>query len=135
MLTVILAMHFYVHTTYGVSSAYFSTSANLLILGVLQGSGTAPCIWMCVSNALLQALSSLSAGFSAHCPQEGILTSSRPGETFVDDTDLWLTSDTSSDSNLVLSTMNTQHWERLLFSRGPKRVSNSMLKCIRPFAQ
>ena len=68
---------------YTESSSYFSTTANLLILGVLQGSGAAPCIWMCVSNVLFQALSSRSVGlFSPHCPR-CILTTSCPGEAFV----------------------------------------------------
>ena len=51
------------------------------------GSGVAPCIWMCLSNVLLHALSSLTDGFYARCPH-GLLVSQRPGEAFVDDTDL-----------------------------------------------
>jgi hypothetical protein len=68
MLAIILAMHFFVRTAYGVSPTYFATTSNLLILGVLQGSGAAPCIWMCVSNVLFQALATLTDGFQAHCP-------------------------------------------------------------------
>ena len=95
MLAIIFAMHFFVRTAYGVSPTYFATTSNLLILGVLQGSGAAPCIWMCVSNVLFQALTTLTDGFQAHCPRL-ILYSRRPGEAFVDDADLWLTSDTQS---------------------------------------
>ena len=83
------------YTAYGVSPTYFATTSNLLILGVLQGSGAAPCIWMYVSNVLFQALTTLTDGFKAHCPRL-ILYSRRPGEAFVDDADLWLTSDTQS---------------------------------------
>ena len=77
---------FYVRTACGVSTTIFTTTTALLsILGVLQGSGAAPYIWMCLSNVLLQALSSLTDGFNACCPC-GLLISQRPGKAFVDDT-------------------------------------------------
>ena len=118
MLAVIFAMHFFVRTAYGISSESFSTTSSLLILGVLQGSGAAPCIWMCVSNVLLQALDTLTAGFQAHCSRHR-RSSCRPGEAFVDDADLWLTSETQTGPELTASMQKVaQHWERLLFASG-----------------
>lgn len=60
MLAIILAINFYVHTAYGVSSNFFTTTSTILILGVLQGSVAAPCIWMYVSHVLLNALSKIT---------------------------------------------------------------------------
>ena len=90
MLAIILAVTFYVRTAYhgGVSTTSFTTTTTLLILGVLHGSGAAPCIWMCLSNVLLHALSSLTDGFYACCPRGLLISSQCPGEAFVDDTDL-----------------------------------------------
>ena len=48
MLAIIMAIQFFVRTGYGVSSSYYNTTAQLLILGVLQGSGDAPCIGLAV---------------------------------------------------------------------------------------
>ena len=44
----------------------------------------------------------------------------RPGEAFVDSTDLWLTSTSSSSSGTLISSLQTaaQLWERLLFASG-----------------
>ena len=119
MLAVILAMNFFVRTAYGrVSSAHFTTTSTLLILGVLQGSGAAPCIWMCMINVLLQAHSNLTYGFSAHFPRS-VRHSNLPGEAFVDDTDLWITSETLTSPALVSSMQKVaQHWECLLFASG-----------------
>ena len=116
MLATIQGMKFFICTAHGVSPGFFTSTLSALILGVLQGSGAAPCIWLSISCVLLHALSTHTTGFQATCPCYS-KTSKRPGEPFVDDTDLWLTS-TSSSSNVTLITSMqkvAQLWERLLF--------------------
>jgi hypothetical protein len=110
MLSTIKTMRFYVQTAYGVSTSSFSTiSSFLMILGVLQGSGAAPCIWFCLSCVLLSAIQPYTPAFSAICPRS-LLTSLRPGKSFVDDTDLWLSSPTIPGHALVPSMLKVaQH--------------------------
>ena len=90
MLATIKGMRFVIRTAHGISSSFYTSTVVALILGVLQGSGAAPCIWLSLSCILLQALHSYTTGFQASCPHNN-RTSQRPGEAFVDDTDLWLT--------------------------------------------
>ena len=67
MLATIKGMHFFIRTAHGISPGFYTSTAAALILGVLQGSGAAPCIWISLSCILLQALQSHTTGFQATC--------------------------------------------------------------------
>ena len=119
MLTTIHWMKFVICTADGVCPGFFTTTLSALILGALQGSRAAPCIWLSISCFLLHALSSHTTGFQATCPCHS-KTSKHPGKVFVDNTDLWLTSTSSSSSRTLISSIQkvAQLWERLLFGSG-----------------
>ena len=87
MLATIKGMRFFIRTAHGISPSIYTSTVVALILGVLQGSGAAPCIWLSLSCILLQALHTHTTGFQALCPRNN-RTSHCPGEAFVDDTDL-----------------------------------------------
>jgi hypothetical protein len=87
MLATIKGMRFFIRTANGISPSFYTSTVVALILGVLQGSGADPYIWLSLSCILLQALHSHTTGFQASCPRNK-RTSQRPGEAFVDDTDL-----------------------------------------------
>ena len=82
MLATIKGMHFFICTAHGISSGFYTSTAAALLLGVLQGSGAAPCIWISLSCILLQALQSHTSGFQASCPRN-TRTSQRPGKANV----------------------------------------------------
>ena len=44
MLSTIKGMHYYIRAAHGISPSFYTSTAAALILGVLQGSGAAPCI-------------------------------------------------------------------------------------------
>ena len=120
MLATIKGMHFFICTAHGISPGLYTSTAATLILGVLQGSGAAPCIWISLSCILLQALQSHTTGFQATCPHN-TRTSQHPGKAYIDDTDLWLTGMSPSTSSTTLtSSMQriAQVWECLLFPSG-----------------
>ena len=121
MLATIKGMHFFIRTAHGISPGFYSSTAAALILGVLQGSGAAPCTWISLSCILLQARQSHTSGFQATCPHN-TSTSQHPGKAYVDDTDLWLTGISPSTPSMILtSSMQriAQVWDCLLFaSRG-----------------
>ena len=70
VLATIKGMHFFIRRAHGISSGFYTSTAAALILGVLQGSGAAPCIWICLSYILLQALQSHTTGISSHLPTQ-----------------------------------------------------------------
>jgi hypothetical protein len=119
MLAIIKGIKFHIQTTHGISPGIFKSALAALILGVLQGSGAAPCIWLSICCVLLHVLSPHTTEFQATCPQN-YQTSKHPGEAFVDDTDLWLTSTNPSSSPILIPSMQkvAQLWERLLFASG-----------------
>ena len=120
MLAIIIGMKFHIQNARGISPGSFKSTLAALILGVLQGSGVAPCIWLSISCVLLHALSPHTTGFQSMCPQN-FQTSKCSGEAFVDDTDLCLTSNNPSSSLTLIPSMQrvAKLWERLLFaSRG-----------------
>jgi hypothetical protein len=114
MLATIKGMHFFIQTAHGISSSFYTSTVAALILGVLQGSGATPCIWLSLSCILLQPLHTHTTGFQASCPRNNHTTHC-PGEAFVDDTNLWLT---GTPTSTLVSTMQrvAQVWERLLFA-------------------
>ena len=117
MLATIQGMKFYEQTAHSDSPGFFTSTLSTLILGVLQGSRATPCIWLSVGCILLHALSTHTTGFQAICHHYS-KTSKCPGEAFVDTTDLWLTSTSSSSSRTLISSMQkvAQLCECLLFT-------------------
>ena len=53
MLATITGMHYYIRTACGISPRFYTSTAVALILGVLHGSGAAPCIWLSLNCILL----------------------------------------------------------------------------------
>ena len=119
MMTTIQGIQFSICKAHGVSPGFFTSALSALILGVLQGSGAAHCIWLSICCILLHALSSHTTGFQATCPCYS-KNSKHLGEAFVDNTVLWLTSTSSSSSRTIISSMQkvAQLWKRLLYASG-----------------
>ena len=68
MLATIQGMKFYEQTAHSDSPGFFTSTLSTLILGVLQGSRAAPCIWLSIICVLLHALSTHTTGFQGTCP-------------------------------------------------------------------
>ena len=88
MIKCIQQMKYYIRTTFGTSSASFSSQHTAIpIMGLLQGNGAGPTIWVLVSTPLLNMLRTADKG--AHLLSA---ISKEPahfvGFAFVDDTDL-----------------------------------------------
>ena len=69
MLAIIKGMKFHIRTAHGTYPVFFKATLAALILGVLQGSRAAPCIWLSISCVLLHALSLHTTGFQSSLPQ------------------------------------------------------------------
>ena len=78
MLATIQGMKFFIHTYHGVSHDFFTSTLSALILGVLQGSGAVPCIWLNICCILHHALKNHTTGFQVICPHYS-KTSKHPG--------------------------------------------------------
>ena len=122
VLATMKGMHFFIRTAHGISPGFYTSTAAALILGVLQGSRAAPCIWISLSCILLHALQSHTSGFQATCPRN-TRTSQCPGKVYIDNTDLWLKGISPSTPSTTLTSFIMQGvalvWECLLFaSRG-----------------
>ena len=117
VLATLKGMHSLIQTAHDIyPSSFYTSTVVALILGVLQGSGAAPCIWLSLSCILLHALHPHTTGFQASSPRNNC-TSPRSGETFVDDTNLWLTGTYPfTPPSTLVSTMQrvAQVWECLL---------------------
>ena len=69
---------------------------------MMQGSSSAPSIWLLVHLVIFTALAKATPGFTASC-HDNRIHSHRKGEGFVDDTDLWVTQDLQSSSTTLAS--------------------------------
>jgi hypothetical protein len=116
LLNLLQRMHYYIRTAYGISPTAFS---NLIdwVLGVMQGSGHAGCLWVLTSSIML-ALMDNTTGATFHSPLPSRSTR-RTGESFVDDTSLWLLRLGLTLLVAVrLMQLTAQRWERLLYATG-----------------
>ena len=113
-------MQFWVRSAFGISNGFYGNleSANLpplttnsesdttilhgRIHGMMQGSSSAPSIWLLVHLVIFTALANATPGFTALSNDKRV-RSHRKGEGFVDDTDLWVTQDTQPDSTTLAS--------------------------------
>ena len=92
MLASIQGMKFYTGLAHGIFPKFFTSVLTALILGVFQDCRAVPCIWLSMSFVLLlHALGTQTTGFHATCPYYFRIFKC-PGEAFVDNTNLWLTS-------------------------------------------
>ena len=122
-LTTLRQMQFWVRSAYGVSNGFYGnnesanlpplqqSNANILAIhgnihGMMQGSSSAPAVWLLVHLVIFSALSLAAPGFTATCLRRRI-TCSRKGEGFVDDTDLWVTTNDTTRSEDILSSLQT----------------------------
>mmetsp|Transcript_24115 Transcript_24115/g.36642 ORF Transcript_24115/g.36642 Transcript_24115/m.36642 type:complete len:216 (+) Transcript_24115:786-1433(+) len=121
MLKFLLSAEYHVTTAYGTSAEYFS-NLNQAIYGVLQGSGSAPAIWLAVSIILIRHYKSKFAS-------EGISNPTRTDfitnllDAFVNDTDLYhmVPEPTITTKELVKRMQQrAQTWEKALFATGGK---------------
>ena len=134
LLLTLSQMQFWVRSAHGVSHGFYgnNASANIPppphsppsitayhgnIHGMMQGSSSAPSIWLLVHLVIFTALSTRPGGFSATCAS-GKTTSNRKGEGFVDDTDLWVTSPRPSFDQLEALQTLARHWHSYLTISG-----------------
>jgi hypothetical protein len=116
LLTLLFRMEYYVRTAYGVSSTAFSNFTDW-ILGVMQGSGHACCLWVLTSSVMLDQMDK-TPGATFHSPHPHRSTQCT-GEAFVDDTSLWLLRlGLPLLAAITLMQITAQRWERLLFATG-----------------
>ena len=119
-LLIIRQMQFWVRSTFGLSNGFYGNlesgnipplpqnSANDITIlhgrihGMMQGSSSAPLIWLLVHLVIFTALAKATPGFTASC-HDNRIRSHRKGEGFVDDTDLWVTQDLKSSSTTLAS--------------------------------
>jgi hypothetical protein len=75
----------HISTGYGISESKYSGTAEKILYGIGQGSCSSPIIW-----ALLNQLIMIALGETFECitplPVDKIKTSTRPGDSFIDDT-------------------------------------------------
>ena len=121
MLEFLRSAEYHVKTQHGVSKECYGNH-NSRVFGVLQGSGSAPAIWLAVSVVLIDTYNFLF-------PSDGIPDPRRLHylvkiiDAFVDDTDLWdvlLRSNLDSPTLIQRMTHRAQAWERLMFASGGK---------------
>lgn len=87
MLKLLNQAQYFVRTIFGIDKQHYS-NLLLIIYGVLQGSGSAPAIWLAVSILLINTYNKefLKGGISNPTKES---TFSKVLDAFVDDTDLW----------------------------------------------
>jgi hypothetical protein len=105
-------------TALGITEAQFSNAVDW-ILGTLQGSGASPCIWLlAISVVLIAALKQRSPSITFHTP-DGIVVKARAADTFVHDTDLYISVDVPFSKLAYQAQTVAQHWgEQLLYTSG-----------------
>ena len=118
-LATIQGTKFFIQTAHSVSPGFFTSTLSALILGVLQGSRAVPWIWLSICGILLHTLITHTTGFQAACPCYS-KNSKHPWESFADNTDLWLISNSHSPSRILVSSMQkvAQLWECLSCASG-----------------
>ena len=120
MLLFLREAEYHVKTGHGISDSWYSNRITE-IYGVLQGSGSAPPIWLALSLLLLRALHHLTPPSKISHPNT-YSSLDKLIDMFVDDSDLWHISHTPIPiATLVQSmTIRAQTWEKLLFLSGGK---------------
>jgi hypothetical protein len=116
LLKILHGMKYQIRTALGITDDHFSNMVDW-ILGILQGSGASPCIWLAISAVLIAAIEQRSPGISFRS-LDGSITESRAADTFVDDTDLYVSVDITFPELAQQTQMVAQHWEQLLYTSG-----------------
>ena len=125
LLKILHGMKYHIRTALGITEDHFSNMVDW-ILGTLQGSGASPCIWLAISAVLIAALEQRSPGISFRSP-DGTIQDVRAADAFVDDTDLYVSVDTSFPQLAQQAQVVAQHWEQLLYTSGGALALN---KCF-----
>ena len=90
MITIVLKNTAYlIKTGHGPGARKYQTTALYRILGVGQGTGSAPCIWTTILDTILWSVSMKYASFIITSPTNTVIK--RLGDAFVDDTSLMTT--------------------------------------------
>jgi len=112
---------YYVKTQHGISDEWFGNLISA-VYGVLQGSGSAPAIWLAVSIVLIKAYKRLFPTSGIPNPN-GTDTIDKIIDAFVDDTDLWdilYGTNLPDQAGMERMQRRAQSWERLMYSSGGK---------------
>ena len=117
LLQTLQQMKYQVKTALGLSEESFSNAEDW-VLGILQGSGASPYLWLAITCVLLGALQKWSPDITFNNPQ-GTLTCNCIGEAYVHSTELWLTVPDRDITQLAQEMQKiAQHWEQLLYITG-----------------
>ena len=118
---------YHVRTCYGTSEEFYNNYVQA-IFGVLQGSGSAPSIWLAMSLILIRSYKNKFTTTSIPNPTGDILLQ-KIIDAFVDDSDLWdiLPYPVSTDVLLQRLHQRAQYWQSLIFTTGGKLNFN---KCF-----
>ena len=121
MLHFLSVAQYHIKTVYGVSKDFYS-NLTTAVYGVLQGSGSAPAIWLAVSIILINTYN--TSFQQAGIPNPSFQTFlSKVLDAFVDDTDLWdIVLDQHATTEYLLQRLQdrAQFWEKILFATGGK---------------
>ena len=98
IITVLKNTAYLIKTGHGPAARKYQTTALYRILGVGQGTGSAPCIWTTILDTILWSVSVKYASFIITSPTNTVIQ--RLGDTFVNDTSLMTTnSPTTTQKN------------------------------------
>jgi hypothetical protein len=117
-LKVLKRMQYFVKTAYGLSSNSFQNTFLRYVFGLLQGSSEVCPIWSLSSSIQFEVMDKQypMAVFPSPRPE---VSTERNGESFVDDTTLWVTSMTASLQEVIQQmTSKAQAWEHRVHVAG-----------------
>lgn len=117
-LKVLKRMQYFVKTAYGLSSNSFRNTFLRYVFGLLQGSSEVCPIWSLSSSIQFEVMDKQypMAVFPSPRPE---VSTERNGESFVDDTTLWVTSMTASLQEVIQQmTSKAQAWEHRVHVAG-----------------
>ena len=109
-------MSYRIRTAMGISEESYSIQS--WVLGTLQGSGASPAHWLAITSILLGEISKQSSGITFSNPRQ-TLSLQCAAETYVDDTELMLTSESRNHelaaqdmpkNSSVLGTASLHNW-------------------------
>ena len=116
-------MERHVKTKQGISKQYIRTEKKKPLLGIGQGNGGGPAIWLAHLTVMFTALSAVCKGFSTKCIQSKRKIRT-VGTGYVDDVTLMVTTKKSDDQTEVSVKKRVKKiaktWEKLLYITGGK---------------
>ena len=120
MLSTIQEMKFFLHTGFGDSTNFASSSLSIKTQGLCQGNGASPAGWAVVSICIIGAHKKKAHGAHFTCPITK-LKSHIAGIIYVDDTDLVhfrMDEDQGKDESFFFLQEAIMNWGKLLLASG-----------------